>query len=250
MTASTTVSPMTVQLYAVGGMVRDEILGVPSKDYDYTAVVPFAKTVDDAWGILRSHLTKEGFEIFLETPQYFTIRARFPESHRLQHMTADFVLARSEGPYTDGRHPDWVKVGSLHDDLARRDFTMNALAKQMNGYLIDLFGGVQDIHDKVIRTVGEPEERFREDYLRALRAIRFAVTKEMNLDLAVVDALRSEEVAEGLASVSVERMREELFKAFRHDTMRTLDLLMHDFYGIAEVVFDKGLWLKPTVGSK
>jgi tRNA nucleotidyltransferase/poly(A) polymerase len=235
-----------VALYAVGGSVRDELLGLPTKDYDFTAVVQGEDTVEGAWNALRVHLLGNGFETFLETPQFFTIRARFPGGHEYAGMTADFVLARQEGPYSDGRHPDWVAPGTLLDDLARRDFTVNAMARDLNGKLLDPFGGQFDLQDRLLKTVGSPFNRFREDALRALRAVRFSVTKGMALDRAVVDALTSEWLPGMVARVSVERRRAELLTALRHDTLATMDLLYSLTPEFREAVFEDGLWLKPT----
>lgn len=233
---------MTTSLYLVGGYVRDELLGVPSKDIDYTVVTP------DGWDGMRSFLIAAGFEIFVETPKYLTIRAKFPKDHPSRGITADFVLARKEGEYADGRHPDVVEPGTLEDDLRRRDFTVNAMAKDEDGNLIDLFGGKEDLANRLIRCVGRPEERFGEDALRALRAIRFAITKGMALDASVSDALRSEWLPPLLTKVSVERRSQELLKAFKHDTLATLELLKF-FPGVVEATFTDGLWLMPSLRS-
>lgn len=251
---------MTVELYEVGGAVRDELLGLPVKDFDYTVVAP------GGWDEMRQYLLDHGYEIFLETSQYLTIRARFPTikrdgsadadpegifgGHYRNALTADFVLARKEGEYTDGRHPDKVTPGTLEDDLRRRDFTINSLAKTRDGKIIDLFGGLHDLHTRVIKTVGTPEERFGEDALRALRAVRFAITKDMVIDAPVMDALRSEWLPPMVASISVERRREELLRAFKADTFGTLDLLNHCGRDFMEASLTGGIWLRPTTGAR
>lgn len=241
---------MTVHLFEVGGCVRDEFLGLHTKDIDYTAVAP-------SYAALRDHLMSQGFEIFVETPEFLTIRARYPRVPKgvrqvfagrdVTGLTADFVLARKDGSYYDGRHPDSVEPGSLLDDLRRRDFTVNAMAKDANGNLYDPFDGMNDLRRRVLRCVGTPEERFTEDALRALRAVRFAVTKGMALHGSVSDALRSEWLAPLLGRVSVERRREELLRAFKADTMATFELLHFCGPAFMEACFADGLWLMPSL---
>jgi tRNA nucleotidyltransferase/poly(A) polymerase len=234
-----------IRIYEVGGCVRDQLLGVPTKDIDYTVIAP-------SFSAMRDHLKEAGFEIFVETPQYLTIRARFPRgsmffaNRNIEGMTGDFVMARKEGEYTDGRHPDEVTPGTLFDDLQRRDFTVNAMAKDELGTLIDPHNGQRDLGYKILRAVGNVEDRFREDALRSLRAIRFAITKGFIFHQSVDHALRSEWLPSLLASVSVERRREELLRAFKHDTRETLWLLS-DYPVLQEAIFADGLWLKPSL---
>jgi tRNA nucleotidyltransferase (CCA-adding enzyme) len=162
-------------------------------------------------------------------------------------MTADFVLARKEGDYSDGRRPDRVEAGTLEDDLARRDFTMNAIAKDSHGRLIDPFDGRRDIADRVIRAVGNARDRIvGEDALRGLRALRFAVQKGFTIDHEVAKVLRSVEFRRALRSVSTERQREELEKMFKVDTIHSLWLIDH--FRLNDTLFDNtGLRLMPTM---
>lgn len=235
-----------IELYEVGGCVRDALLGIPSKDIDFTVVA------SGGWEEMQKFLGKQGFTIWLEQPEYLTIRAKFPDDFKLasgtdtKGLTADFVLARKENQYTDGRRPDLVTPGTLEDYLHRRDFTVNALAKSEDGKIIDLFGGVRDLGNGLLRCVGSPEERFQEDSLRALRAIRFVITKDMTMSPSIIDALGSNWLPPLLASVSVERRREELLRAFRHDTPRTMKLLCQ-FDKIMQATFADGLSLAPTL---
>ena len=248
-----------MEMYEVGGCIRDEILGIPSKDIDFTVVLA---DTDPRWigrdpfRYMADELREMGFEIFLETPEYFTIRARFPRysngsgfvmRQEYSGMTADFVLARKEGSYSDGRRPDRVEVGTLMDDLGRRDFTMNAIAKDAQGNLIDPFNGQQDIADRVIRAVGNARDRIiGEDALRGLRAIRFSVQKGFAVDQEVVDVLRSDEFKGALRSVSTERQREELEKMFKIHTPMTLTII-HEL-GLVYTLFNNtGLRLMPTM---
>jgi tRNA nucleotidyltransferase (CCA-adding enzyme) len=249
-----------MEAFEVGGCVRDEILGVKSKDIDYSVVLDdddipaFGTTVaePDYFDIMVNELTERGFRIFLETPEHFTVRAQFPKvsGHARSGITADFVLARREGPYSDGRRPDWVKPGELLDDLARRDFTMNAIAKDSRGTLIDPFDGVQDINDRVIRAVGKAFDRLNEDALRAVRALRFSVTKGFRIDPEVRFAMESASVLNALeAKISDERIHEELSKMFRFDTLASLDALAR-FPALTRVLFSGKVSLDSTMKQK
>ena len=247
-----------MEMFEVGGCVRDEILGIPSKDIDFTVVIEKNEILGDTdpFVAMAGELRRQGFEIFLETPEFLTIRARFPRFSngsgfvmRQAHsgMTADFVLARKETTYSDGRRPDAVEPGTLLDDLARRDFTMNAIAKDHTGNLIDPFNGRKDIADKVIRAVGNARKRIiGEDALRGLRAIRFAVQKGFTIDDEVCGVLGSAEFKRALRSVSTERQREELDKMFKIDTIHSLWLI--DVFKLQDALFDNtGLRLMPTM---
>lgn len=230
---------MTVTVYEVGGSVRDRALGIESKDKDFAVEAgSFAEMVE--------YLESQGYKIFLAEEKYLTVRARFPKGHKFSSQTADFVLCRKDGTYTDGRRPDFVEAGTIYDDLARRDFTVNAMAVGPDGVLLDPFGGNKDLSRMLLRTVGDARERFAEDYLRALRAVRFAIVKNFVLDVSLISALCDPATAEGLESVSVERVREEMYKAFKHDTLATIKFL-NNFQSIRDVVFSRGLWLEPTL---
>lgn len=243
---------MTKRLFEVGGCVRDEILGLRTKDIDFA--VEMSDMMDEgaaaAFQALWSDLLLDGFEIFEIRPEFFTIRAMFPKGKELLPgvRVADFVMCRKDGPSSDGRRPDFVLTGSLMDDLERRDFTMNAIARSESGELIDPFDGRGDIERRVIRFVGDPMARLREDGLRALRGLRFSITKGFDFAPETLEALTCDEVPHLLAGVSKERMRDELDKMFAKDTRASLDLLCHVMPPeFLDVVFDKGLRMKPTM---
>ena len=238
-----------MRLFEVGGCVRDGILGIPTKDIDFAVEMDApALVAEKAFEKMVRALKAEGFVVFLETPEFFTMRARFPKGHVHEKLVADFVLCRKDGPTADGRRPEWVEAGSLADDLRRRDFTMNAIAKAEDGSLIDPHGGLADIEAKVVRFVGDPMERLREDGLRAMRALRFSITKGFSFAPETLEALTDERLPALLAGVSKERMREELDKMFRVDTIGSLELLTHVMRPeFLEVVFDRNLRLKPTM---
>lgn len=229
---------MTIHFFEVGGCVRDEIMGIESHDID------FAVEARD-FAHMQKVLIGRGFTIFLSNPEFFTIRARFPKGQERGGMTADFVLARKETGFSDGRHPDRVERGTIYDDLARRDFTMNAMARDVNGILIDPFNGVADIEAGIIRAVGNADDRIKEDALRILRALRFSVTKGFDIDFELNNAIRVNQNM--LTSVSVERIREELHKMFMHDTFMAMQVL-REFPIIRQIVFiEMGIRLKPTL---
>jgi tRNA nucleotidyltransferase (CCA-adding enzyme) len=243
----------TFEFYEVGGCVRDSLLGLSSKDVDFSVVAPEGAffTADSAFLAMEAQLAEQGFQIFESRREFLTIRARVPKGHALEARTAvaDFVLARLDGPYSDGRRPDWVAPGSLEDDLARRDFTSGAIAKAIDGSLIDPFGGVSDIENRILRFVGDPEQRIKEDGLRILRGFRFQITKGFDVEESTWDALVSEFAAEMLSKVSVERVREELVKMFRANTLHSLRLLgeLPDY--TQEAIFRDGLRLDATMAQ-
>ncbi len=231
-----------MKMFMVGGAVRDEILGVKSKDIDFSVVLDQSPVWigPDPFQYMIDELTEMGFDIFLQKPEFLTITARFPIGHLHDHMTADFVLARKESDYTDGRRPDRVVPGTLLDDLKRRDFTMNAIAKDEHGHFIDPFDGRQDISHRIIRAVGDPVERLREDALRAVRAIRFAVTKDFTIDSDLKNAMETREVELALMSnISDERISDELSKMFRFNTLASLRIL-DEFIGLRRAIFHSG----------
>lgn len=229
----------------VGGAVRDRFLGLNSKDVDFVAVpTKQFDTADDAFNALVEHLKETGFKVFLETPQFFTVRAQVPVwEFNLRERTnvADFVLARKDGPSSD-----FILPGTLMDDLERRDFTINAMAI-MGEELIDPFGGREDLQNKLLRFVGNPRDRIREDGLRVMRALRFSVTKGFDIDADTWDAVNSAFGAAMLRKVSIERVREELEKMFKADTRFTMKLLLELNESVQWAIFRDGLRLMPTL---
>jgi tRNA nucleotidyltransferase/poly(A) polymerase len=235
--------------YEVGGKVRDEFLGLQSKDVDYVAVpneslLERYKTAHEMFVILETFLTNEKFEIFLSTPDCFTVRAKFPKDHKYQGV-ADFVMARKEIGYVEGTRTPIVVPGTLYDDLERRDFTVNAMAKDENGKIIDLFDGMNDLKRMVLITPLPPKQTFNDDPLRILRAVRFAITKGFSLKF-LDHFINNYDYENKMSVVSTDRIREELYKCFKHDTMGTLDML-NDYPTLKRYIFEnKLMWLKPT----
>lgn len=248
-----------MQMFQVGGCVRDELLGVSSHDIDFTVVLEPVE--GDPFLAMTNRLKMMGFKIFLESPEFLTVRAQFPNKMPDDYVgtfnplkmektiTADFVLARKEGSYSDGRRPDFVQVGTLHDDLARRDFTMNAIAKDSEGNYIDPFNGKEDIERRVIRAVGDPRERLTEDALRAVRAMRFAVTKRFSFDADLYRVMESIDIADLVHDISDERIQIEISKMFRHSTPRSLDVLSM-FSHLTDAIFAGRVSLDATMKQK
>ena len=184
-----------------GGAVRDSILSRPIKD----------------WDICTSATPEQIMEVFKD--EYI-----IPTG--LQHGTVTIMLNgegfevttfRQDGDYSDGRHPDSVKfTSSIYDDLARRDFTINAMAYNEQEGLIDPFGGLEDIHKRCIRCVGSPKERFDEDALRILRAIRFSCQLNFYIHPSIGWQIVHTDIKENLKNISMERINSELTKAIIH----------------------------------
>lgn len=253
-----------MKIFLVGGAVRDKLMGKMPNDFDFSVVlgedfVPW----QDPFDSMVARLEIQGFRIFLKSPEHLTVRAQFPANSpvnmagmvmsgkkgKIQRLTADFVLARKEGEYTDGRRPDSVEPGNLLDDLGRRDFCMNAIAEAENGSLLDPFNGAQDIKDKIIRAVGDPMERLMEDSLRALRAIRFRSTLGFHMEPQLHSALSNTFVLRALANVSDERKMDELNKMFRHDSLRAMWTL-DEYKLLRNVVFSGRVNLEATMKTK
>ena len=128
-----------------------------------------------------------------------------------EDQTFEITTYRTEQTYSDGRHPDKVSFAdTIEEDLSRRDFTCNAIALNLKGELVDPFGGIEDIHNNVVRAVGEARQRFEEDHLRILRALRFASQLGFEIEETTASAVR--EMKDTINSVSAERIREEMTK--------------------------------------
>jgi len=234
-----------IRIFEVGGSIRDMLLGKENKDRDFCAVAP-------SWDALLKWCETNMSKIFLVTPEFFTVRGF------MGGQPIDIVLCRKDGPSSDGRHPDEATPGTLEDDLRRRDFTINALAIEVDndlnhiGEIIDLFGGQEDINRKRLRCVGNTHDRLQEDGLRLLRAARFIITKTVNPDEDLQHALETSIWWQWLEeTVSTERIREELHKMFKHDTQATMKFLVWNCNPAAcRRLFSGDLWLKPHLGKK
>lgn len=229
-----------MKTFRVGGCVRDALLNHPVHDVDFAVEV-------ESFDKMREELLAQGFKIHTENPEFLTIRAGVPEGNPLRLVTkdADFVMCRKDSATSDGRRPDFVEPGTLMDDLARRDFTVNAMAFDTNGTLIDPFGGKKDLEYGLLRFVGNARQRINEDGLRVMRALRFCVTKNFGMTNETVNALRDPFAAEMLGKVSVERIQIEAEKMFAHNTIASLRIL-NEFH-LNEAIFHSGLRLSATL---
>ena len=234
------------KIFKVGGCVRDRLLEIDSKDIDFTFVCEDSQTVEGGWIEMTSWMRINKFEIFLETPSCFTVRAKFPKDHQYAGMVADFVMARKEVGYITGTRQPILELGTLEDDLIRRDFTLNALAEDENGNIIDLFNGVADLKRGYLRTPLDCRKTFDDDPLRILRALRFCITKGFYIGAYMDGVIQGYDYESKMGVVSIERIREELFKCFKHSTIETLKVL-HEYPALRNYIFkDSTLWLKPT----
>lgn len=189
----TTLNEAGYEAYAVGGCVRDSVLHVTPKDWDITSnATPqevkelFARTIDT--GIQHGTVTVMEQKVGYEVTTY-----------------------RIDGEYEDGRHPKQVVyTASLLEDLKRRDFTINAMAYHPTQGLVDAFGGIQDLKDHLIRCVGAATERFAEDALRMLRAVRFSAQLNFEIEEETLTGIKT--MAPNIQKVSVERIYTELYK--------------------------------------
>lgn len=181
------------EAYAVGGCVRDTLLDRTPEDWDITTS---AKPLE----------IKQIFRKTIDTGiQHGTVTVM------IDHVGYEVTTYRIDGEYEDNRHPKQVEfTADLTADLQRRDFTINAMAYNPNTGMVDEFEGVKDLQEKVIRCVGDPGQRFDEDALRMLRAVRFSGQLGFRIDEATLDAIRVR--AQNLRNISAERIRVELSK--------------------------------------
>ncbi len=181
--------------WAVGGCVRDALLGLTPGDYDLCT----AATPEETEAVFSDH------RLILAGKKHGTVAVLTPMG------VVEITTFRKEGAYNDNRHPDWVEfVDDIEADLARRDFTVNAMAYSPTRGFCDPFGGQKDLENKVLRAVGDPETRFREDSLRILRGLRFAVRFQLTLDAATEDAMKN--LAPLMENLARERVFDELCK--------------------------------------
>ena len=181
--------------YAVGGCVRDSLLGRTAHD----------------WDLCTSALPQQVMELFGAEQCIPTGLQHGTVTIKYGGQLYETTTFRTEGSYTDGRHPDEVQfVPDVREDLARRDFTINAMAYNAAEGLVDPFGGQADLQNGLLRAVGEPQQRFTEDALRILRLYRFAARFGFALDAATARAAR--QLAPHLDCISAERIQEELAK--------------------------------------
>ncbi|MES2931020.1 MAG: HD domain-containing protein [Patescibacteria group bacterium] len=228
------------ETFLVGGCVRDLFMNRIPKDWDVTTnakpeeIVPlFEKTVyENKFGTVGVFIPKE---VTYETGQSVTRLTDGQAQETVQYNVVEITPYRIEGKYSDFRHPDEVRFSeTIDEDLKRRDFTINAMAynpnkgpasvslrtgrqegEQYKGHLIDLFNGLKDIKDKIIRAVGNANDRFNEDALRMMRAIRFSAQLNFTISSDTISALVDN--SQLLQNISSERVRDEFTKIILSD---------------------------------
>jgi poly(A) polymerase len=213
-----------------GGCVRDSLLRREPKDYD-VATDARPEEVRELFGHRRTLPVGASFGVIL-------VLGPKPAGD------VEVATFRTEGPYLDGRRPDSVAFSSPEEDAGRRDFTINGMFYDpITDQVLDFVGGEQDLKAGIVRAIGDPRERMREDKLRMLRAVRFAATLQFELDRETADAVR--EMAEEIHVVSAERIAEEL-KRMLVDPHRKRAMQLAQETGLLPLIFPE---LAPMIGA-
>ena len=188
------------EAYLVGGAVRSFLLGLPINDYDVT-------TNADPCAIRL---------IFSDYPTYDLGRKMGTVGVKIDGLKVEITPFRKEGNYADHRHPEEIEyTDNLGDDLKRRDFTINALCMDKDGKIIDLYNGINDLDNRVIRAIGNPDTRFNEDALRILRALRFKAKLNFTIEENTRKSLFANK--ELLRHISMERKKDELMQILSYE---------------------------------
>lgn len=197
------------EIYIVGGVVRDAILNKPLYDWDLTTNATPEQILE---------VFPDGFY----DNKFGTVGIKNGDERPIEITTY-----RTETGYSDSRHPDKISWGkTLEEDLKRRDFTINAMALDQHFDLVDLYCGLQDLHDKTIRAVGKAHDRFEEDALRMLRAVRIASQLGFTIEPATLKAIQDN--ATSIKKISAERIHDELLKMFASPYPADGYLLLHN----------------------
>ncbi|MBO7179095.1 MAG: CCA tRNA nucleotidyltransferase [Clostridia bacterium] len=203
------------EAYCVGGSIRDSLMESDAFD----------------WDITTSALPSETKELFKDEKIIDTGIKHGTVSIIKDHEAIEVTTFRIDGEYSDNRHPECVSfTRNLSEDLKRRDFTVNALAYSHSSGLIDLYGGISDIENKIIRTVGDAEKRFNEDGLRIMRALRFASTLNFTIEEETKKAIHKQK--ELLKNISVERISVELNKLLLGDNVFNILTEFSDVFAV------------------
>ena len=204
--------------YVVGGAVRDSLLELPVSDYDITTSA-FPYQVKDVF--------KE-YEVIETGIQHGTVSIVFDDE------LFEITTFRIDGEYTDNRHPSSVKfTTSLEEDLSRRDFTVNALAADINGNIIDYFDGLFDLENKIIRCVGIAESRFEEDALRILRALRFSTKLNFCIHPSTSNAVHAKK--DLLNNIAVERIQKEFNNLLTSNYTKKISDVIFEFIDVFKI---------------
>ena len=219
-----------VKFYLCGGAVRDILLNKEPKDLDFVMITN--KSYDE----VVKDIEKIG-TVFLQKPEFLTIRCR------LQRQVYDLVFPRGDGYYEDSRHPNnVVRLASLEEDSKRRDFTINAMYMDNEENIIDPLDGKFDIKRERIVTCGNPIDRFNEDPLRMLRALRFSIQLGFDIDNECKEVIKKN--AYLLNNISVDRIRDEINKMLLKSPIKTVSYLYE--YEFMPIICNKSLNFQVT----
>ena len=201
----TTLKNKGYEAYVVGGCVRDSILKKKPKDWDITTVAKPEEIISLFNKVIPTGIKHGTVTVIINNQGY------------------EVTTYRTDGEYEDSRHPKQVEfVKTLEEDLSRRDFTINAMAYNNTKGLVDYFGGINDLKNKKIKTVGDPDKRFQEDALRMLRAIRFSAQLGFDIEEKTIESIKL--LKYNISNISLERIRDEFNKILLCNP-RKLDLL-------------------------
>lgn len=211
------------KLYLSGGQVRDTLMKRESNDKDYVIITK------DSYDEVVKKIEGMGGVVFNipNAREHLTIRCRIGTE------VVDIAFPRKDGDYTDHRRADSVtRAETLKEDAGRRDFTINSMYMDENREIYDYHGGKWDIKSKIIDTVGDPDDRFGEDYLRMLRAVRFSIQLRFLIAARVHASILNN--SHKLKEVTMERVKDELNKCLRLDFMKTMEYAKE--YRLDEVI--------------
>ena len=269
------------KMYYVGGAVRDYFIRYchPEDSRRASKDIDFAVEVDSYYKMLEYLKNSFEVEVVQEDADFGRIIGKIAKTALNNHpileqvqgkyLFADFVLCRKDGCYSDHRRPDKIEYASIEEDLARRDFTINSLAIPVDGShdeVLDPFNGISDIRRKQLRFNGSIYDRVTEDYLRVLRLYRFLVTLhtpvanfqdteiEWTIPKRTTTAIQhySSVFAKGIKTyVSEDRIREELLKMFKYNTLHALYVLSQKVpHELRKAMLGGTIWLEPTSRKK
>ncbi|WP_414697861.1 CCA tRNA nucleotidyltransferase [Peptacetobacter sp. AB845] len=191
------------EAFAVGGCIRDSLLGRVPNDWDITTSAKPADIMNIFENTVETGIEHGTVTVVIDKEPY------------------EVTTYRIDGDYTDGRHPDSVEfTENIEEDLSRRDFTINAMAYNNSTGLVDVFGGREDLENRVIRCVGNPKKRFEEDALRMMRGIRFSAQLGFSIEKDTFKAI--EEMADSISVVSIERINVEFTKTLMSDAKKIM----------------------------
>jgi tRNA nucleotidyltransferase (CCA-adding enzyme) len=230
-----------IRFFLVGGTIRDELLGHKPSDIDYCVEAHNFET-------MRDYLLNNKYEIYVEKPEYGTLKAKCP----LTKVVSDYSLCRKDSVYSDFRRPDSIEIANIYEDLSRRDFKMNAIAKlQCNDgtyEYYDPYDGARDIENKEINCVGNTIDRLTEDPLRGLRALRFSVTKGFTISDEIISVIHSTQFIDNFCHLAKERIQIELQKMFQFNTVKSIEVLNTLPQRLLQIIFtESNIWLLPTL---